>query len=59
VSQDADFVDMATLYGSPPKVIWLRWGNQPTDAIEKRLWSHADAIAHFEENDAASCWEIY
>ena len=31
VSQDADFADMATLFGPPPKVIWLRCGNQPTD----------------------------
>jgi predicted nuclease of predicted toxin-antitoxin system len=59
VSQDADFADMATLYGPPPKVIWLRCGNQPTDAIEKRLRIHAEAIGQFEENDAASCWEIY
>ena len=26
VSQDVDFADMATLYGPPPKVIWLRVG---------------------------------
>jgi predicted nuclease of predicted toxin-antitoxin system len=37
VSQDADFADMATLYGPPPKVIWLRCGNQPTEEIEKRF----------------------
>lgn len=24
VSQDSDFADMATLFGSPPRVIWLR-----------------------------------
>ena len=29
VSQDADFADLAALYGPPPKVIWLRCGNQP------------------------------
>ena len=27
VTQDSDFADMAALYGSPPKVIWLRCGN--------------------------------
>jgi predicted nuclease of predicted toxin-antitoxin system len=59
VSQDADFADMATLYGPPPKVIWLRCGNQPTEAIEKRLRDHAEVIADFEQNNAASCWEIY
>ena len=59
VSQDVDFADMATLYGPPPRVIWLRCGNQPTSAIEKRLRDHADAIAAFETDDAAACWEIY
>jgi predicted nuclease of predicted toxin-antitoxin system len=59
VSQDVDFADMATLYGPLPKVIWLRCGNQPTKAIEKRLLDHADAIAAFEQDDASACWEIY
>src|ERR1700730_2771165 len=30
VSQDDDFADLAILFGPPPKVIWLRCGNQPT-----------------------------
>jgi predicted nuclease of predicted toxin-antitoxin system len=59
VSQDADFAEMATLYGPPPKVIWLRCGNQPTNAIEKRLRDHAEAITAFEQDDTAACWEIY
>src|SRR5713226_5699808 len=52
VSQDVDFADMATLYGPPPKVIWLRCGNQPTHAIEQRLRDLAEDVA-------AACWEIY
>ena len=59
VSQDADFADLATLYGPPPKVIWLRCGNQPTNAIEKRLREHAAVITAFEQDDTAACWEIY
>jgi predicted nuclease of predicted toxin-antitoxin system len=59
VSQDADFADMATLYGPPPKVIWLRCGNQPTNAIEQRLRDHGEAIAAFEQDHATACWEIY
>jgi len=58
VSLDADFADMATLYGSPPKVIWLRCGNQPTSVIEKLLRNHAEAIAAFGASSAA-CFEIY
>jgi len=59
VSQDVDFADMATLYGPPPKVIWLRCGNQPTKAIEKRLRDHAEAITVFLEDATSACWEIY
>jgi predicted nuclease of predicted toxin-antitoxin system len=42
VSQDSDFADMAALYGPPPKVIWLRCGNQPTQEIESLLRKHAE-----------------
>jgi predicted nuclease of predicted toxin-antitoxin system len=59
VSQDVDFADLATLYGPPPKVIWLRCGNQPTEAIEKRLRDQALALVQFVEDQAAACWEIY
>jgi len=59
VTQDSDYADLATLYGPPPKVIWLRCGNQPTDAIEKRLRGHAEAIAAFKKDGTAACWEIY
>ena len=59
VSHDVDFADLATLFGPPPKVIWLRCGNQPTDAIERRLRSHADVIAAFANDEAAACWEVY
>ena len=40
VTQDSDFADMAALYGHPPKVIWLRCGNQSTQTIEKLLRDH-------------------
>jgi predicted nuclease of predicted toxin-antitoxin system len=58
VSLDADFAEMAALRGPPPKVIWLRCGNQPTSTVETILRNHADLIAAFE-HDAAACLEIY
>lgn len=58
VSLDADFAEMAALRGSPPKVIWLRCGNQRTATIEKLLRDHAEALAAFE-HDQAACFEIY
>ncbi len=58
VTQDSDFAEMVALYGQPPKIIWLRCGNQPTHIIEKLLRDHAQAIAAFEQDPAASCLEI-
>jgi len=58
-SLDSDFSDMAALLGSPPKVIWLRCGNQATDVIENLLRRHATAIAEFESDAKADCLEIY
>ena len=58
VTRDSDFADMAALYGPPPKVIWLRCGNQPTPTIEKLLRAHAQAIAAFDQDTTAACLEI-
>jgi predicted nuclease of predicted toxin-antitoxin system len=58
-TQDADFADFAALYGAPPKVIWLRCGNQTTPTIEKLLRDHASAIAAFEQDDTVNCLEIF
>jgi predicted nuclease of predicted toxin-antitoxin system len=58
VTQDSDFADMVALYGPPPKVIWLRCGNQPTQVIEKLLRDHAQAISTFDQDPTATCLEI-
>ena len=59
VTQDSDFADMASLYGPPPKVIWLRCGNQTTEFIEKLLRDHTQAASVFETDPHATCWELY
>lgn len=58
VSLDADFAEMAALLGPPPKVIWLRCGNQPSTAIESLLLDREEIIAAFQR-DSAACLEIY
>jgi predicted nuclease of predicted toxin-antitoxin system len=58
VSLDADFADMAALYGAPPKVIWLRCGNQPSAVIERLFRDNVEAIRAFEQG-GAGCLEIY
>lgn len=59
VSQDADFAEMAALLGSPPKVIWLRTGNQPTAAISTLLRRHVEIITSFDKDHEKACLEIY
>lgn len=59
VSQDSDFAELASLFGPPPKVIWLRCGNQMTEAIELLFRAHVASLAAFEQDNAAACWEIY
>jgi predicted nuclease of predicted toxin-antitoxin system len=59
VSLDSDFAELAAMLGAPPKVIWLRCGNQPTDTVEALLRSHSDAVAAFEMQADAACLEIY
>jgi predicted nuclease of predicted toxin-antitoxin system len=44
VTQDADFVDWNRLFGVPPKIIWIRFGNKPVDFIEKKLIQYLDRI---------------
>ena len=59
VSRDVDFAEMATLLGSPPKVIWLRSGNQSTGALANLLRRHAGMITTFANDDNSACLEIY
>jgi predicted nuclease of predicted toxin-antitoxin system len=59
VSQDVDFAEMVALLGSPPKVVWLRAGNQSTAAISTLMRRHAELIVAFGNDDNATCLEIY
>jgi predicted nuclease of predicted toxin-antitoxin system len=50
---------MAAVLGSPPKVIWLRAGNQSTATISNLMRRHAGLIVAFGNDDNATCLEIY
>jgi predicted nuclease of predicted toxin-antitoxin system len=51
VSKDADFNELNMLWGSPPKVIWIRRGNCSTKEIEKLLRDNAKVISDFAEDN--------
>ena len=39
VTQDADFIDWNRLFGIPPKILWIRFGNQSVDFLSKDFCS--------------------
>jgi predicted nuclease of predicted toxin-antitoxin system len=59
VTQDADFPERSRLYGSPPKVVWLRCGNAPTSQVEALLRAGEEAIQELLENPDINCLELY
>jgi len=50
VTRDADFGDLVTVRGFPPKVIWLRLGNCTTHQIEYSLRSNHQIIVLMDED---------
>ncbi len=54
VSKDSDSHLMSTMYGYPPKVVWLRLGNGPTDdAVNLLREQHATMERFHADSDAA------
>jgi predicted nuclease of predicted toxin-antitoxin system len=50
MTADADFYELATTLGPPPKVIWLRGCDYPTAVAEQLIRSQAIRIAEFLED---------
>ena len=59
VTQDADFAEMAALYGPPPKVVWMRGGNRPMAVVEETLRRNHEVLQDFAREDEAACLELY
>jgi predicted nuclease of predicted toxin-antitoxin system len=58
---DADFYDLVTLFGHPPKVIWLRMGNTKSENLIAVLREHYEIIKLFitdEKYDKIGCLEL-
>lgn len=61
VTFDADFFDMVTLYGHPPKIIWLRMGNSISKHLAHILKSRSEQIIAFlndTQHDESACLEL-
>lgn len=50
LTADADFYELATALGPPPKVIWLRGCDYPTAVAEQIVRSQSIRIAEFIED---------
>lgn len=59
VTKDSDFHEMSIIYGHPPKIIWLKCGNQTKQHIADILTQNIDAIERFNNDKSLSCLEIY
>lgn len=51
VTADADFYELSTTFGPPPKVIWLRGCDYPTGVGEGLIRSQSIRIAEFLQNE--------
>lgn len=58
VTKDADFYEMNNLYGQPPKIVWLKMGNQSKAATIKTLQNFQQAIEQGLLTDNHACIEI-
>lgn len=59
VTKDADFLDMSLLYGQPPKIIWLKIGNQTKAVMINALLKNRMEIERVLITEDKACVEIY
>jgi predicted nuclease of predicted toxin-antitoxin system len=59
VTKDSDFNDRILKYGPPPKIIWVRTGNNKTAHIKKLLVKHYKHLEAFANQDLVGCYAIY
>lgn len=57
-TKDADFYEMNLVYGQPPKIIWLKMGNQSKAATIKTLLDNQHTIERILILDNKDCIEI-
>lgn len=59
VTYDEDFTEFVNIYGAPPKVIWLRFGNAPVSLIVEKILLHLSDIQQLSEDKNIELLEIY
>lgn len=59
VTFDEDFYDLSNLYGTPPKVIWLRCGNLPVSILAQKLLNAQKDIENLNLDPQTVLLEVY
>jgi predicted nuclease of predicted toxin-antitoxin system len=58
VTQDSDFNDLNSLFGFPPKIIWIRTGNIKTIALLNILLEYYEELEEFINDNNYGCFEV-
>jgi len=61
VTYDSDFSNLVSILGHPPKVIWIKSGNNSTDFLVSLLTNHVEIIREFiasKEYENIGCLEL-
>lgn len=59
VTKDSDFHEFSLIYGSPPKVIWLKCGNKPKWYVLGLLLNNQASIEALLVDKKSTCLEVY
>ena len=59
VTKDSDFFEMASVYGQPPQIVWLKIGNQSKAATINALIANQQNIEQALVVEGKACIEIY
>ena len=59
VTRDSDFHEFSLIYGSPPKVIWLKSGNTSRQDMLCLMLNNQEKIIDFFQDEESGCLEIY
>lgn len=59
VTKDADFYEMSSVFGQPPKIIWLKIGNQSKAATINSVLTNQQKIQQILMVEDMACLEIY
>lgn len=53
LSKDLDFLELATLHGTPPRVVLVRGGNMSTTTLRVLLWDALPRLLEWSASDLA------